>query len=43
MKEFVRAALELACGQMKVAYVPMNTKQPYDEALAGYLASRRGR
>ena len=36
-------AVESACGQMRVAYVPLNTKVPYDEALAGYLARRMGR
>jgi hypothetical protein len=39
---FIRA-VEKACGQMRVGYVPLNTKVPYHEALAGYLARRAGR
>ena len=33
--------IELACGQMEMDYVPMNTKVPFDLALSGFLASRR--
>jgi uncharacterized protein (DUF58 family) len=33
--------METACGQMRIDYVPMNTKIAYSEALAGYLAHRR--
>lgn len=36
-------AVQAACGHMRVAYVPMNTKIPYSEALATYLARRAGR
>ena len=39
---FIRA-VEKACGQMRVGYVPLNTKIPYCEALAEYLARRAGR
>ena len=35
--------LEKGCGQMAVDYVPMSTATPFDEALANYLAARRGR
>ena len=34
--------IETACGQMRVAHVPMNTKIPYCDALAECLARRRG-
>lgn len=33
--------IESACGRMKIDYVRMNTRVPYDEALAEYLAKRR--
>ena len=33
--------IESGCGQMKADYVPMSTKEPFDLALADYLA--RGR
>ncbi len=33
--------IESGCGQMKVDYVPMNTRIPFDRALADYLAQRR--
>lgn len=33
--------IEMACGQMKLDYVPMNTRVPFDVALSGYLATRR--
>lgn len=32
--------IEAACGRMKIDYVRMNTRVPYDEALASYLAVR---
>ena len=34
--------LEMGCGQMGVDYVPTVTNQPFDVALAQYLANRRG-
>lgn len=42
VREFVQA-VEGACGQLKADYVPMNTRQPYHEALADYLTLRRAR
>jgi uncharacterized protein (DUF58 family) len=39
--EFLHA-MEVSCGQMRIDYVPMNTKTSYSEALAQYLAHRRG-
>jgi len=33
--------IESACGRMKIDYVRMNTRVPYDEALAAYLMKRR--
>ena len=36
-------ALEQGCGQMAIDYVPMSTATGFDEALANYLAVRRGR
>jgi uncharacterized protein (DUF58 family) len=33
--------IEAACGRLKIDYVRMNTRVPYDEALAGYLMKRR--
>ena len=38
--QFVRG-LDLECGRMQIDYVPMNTKIPYDVALANYLVNRR--
>lgn len=35
--------VERACGQMRIAYVPLNTQIPYADALADYLARRLGR
>jgi uncharacterized protein (DUF58 family) len=35
--------LEQGCGQMKVDYVPMSTKQSFDVALAHYLANRKNK
>lgn len=35
--------LQAGCGQMHVDYVPMTTAQPFDVALAHYLASRGGK
>ncbi len=34
--------IETACGQLEMDYVPMNTRVPFDTALAGFLASRNG-
>jgi len=39
---FIRG-LETGCGQMNIDYVQMSTAQPFDVALAQYLAARRGR
>ena len=33
--------IEAACGRMKIDYVRMNTRVPYDEALSEYLMKRR--
>ncbi|MDG2467655.1 MAG: DUF58 domain-containing protein [Pirellulaceae bacterium] len=33
--------IEVACGQMEIDYVPMNTRVPFEVALSGFLASRR--
>ncbi len=33
--------IESACGRLKIDYVRMNTRVPYDEALAAYLMKRR--
>jgi len=33
--------IESACGRMKIDYVRMNTREPYDEALSAYLMKRR--
>jgi len=44
--ERVRAhlkAIELACGQLKADYVPVNTKTPVTEALFAYFSQRRGK
>ena len=35
------AEIESACGRMKIDYVRMNTRVPYDEALSAYLMKRR--
>lgn len=37
---FVRTLI-LECARMRIDYVPMNTKTPYDVALANYLVNRR--
>ncbi|MGI6496026.1 MAG: DUF58 domain-containing protein [Kiritimatiellia bacterium] len=34
--------IEIGCGQIRAEYVPLNTRIPYDRALADYLARRRG-
>ncbi len=39
MRAFL-AEIEAACGRLKIDYVRMNTKVPYDEALSAYLAKR---
>lgn len=33
--------LQAGCGQMEIDYVPLNTKEPFDRALAEYLSRRR--
>jgi len=33
--------VEAGCGQMQIDYVPLNTKTPFDRALAEYLSRRR--
>ena len=33
--------LERACGQLRMDYVPVTTKVPYEKALASYLGQRR--
>jgi len=40
MSDFL-AEIESACGRMKIDYVRMNTRVPYDEALSAYLMKRR--
>ena len=35
------ADIEAACGRLKIDYVRMNTRVPYDEALSSYLTTRR--
>jgi len=40
--EFIRH-LDMACGQMKIDYVPMCTREPYEIALSRYLATRLSR
>ena len=35
------ADIESACGRLKIDYVRMNTRVPYDEALSSYLMKRR--
>ena len=42
VQEFINR-VESECGQMEVDYVPMNTKVPFDVALAGFLATRQQR
>jgi len=32
--------IEAACGRLKIDYVRMNTRVPYDQALAEYLSLR---
>jgi uncharacterized protein (DUF58 family) len=39
VRQFIHA-METSCGQMRIDYIPMNTKIAYDEALADYLARR---
>ena len=34
--------VEIGCGEMEVDYVPMNTRVPFEIALSGFLATRRG-
>lgn len=40
MRSFL-SDIESACGRMKIDYVRMNTRVPYDEALSAYLMKRR--
>ena len=40
--EFIRR-LDMACGRMKIDYVPMCTREPYEVALSRYLATRLSR
>ena len=42
VQEFINR-IESECGQMEVDYVPMNTRVPFDVALAGFLATRQQR
>ncbi len=41
VRSFLKS-LELSCGQMRITYVPMNTKVPYTDALAEFLSRRQG-
>jgi len=41
VRSFLKS-LELSCGQMRITYVPMNTKVPYTDALAEALSRRQG-
>jgi len=40
MRRFL-SDIETACGRLKIDYVRLNTRVPYDEALAGYLMKRK--
>ncbi len=40
VREFLHI-LSTECGRLSIDYVPMNTKRPYEHALAEYLRSRR--
>jgi uncharacterized protein (DUF58 family) len=42
IRAFLRE-LETGCGRMAVDYAPMNTRTPFDRALSGFMARRRGR
>ncbi|MFP6574368.1 MAG: DUF58 domain-containing protein, partial [Pirellulaceae bacterium] len=42
VQEFINR-IESECGQLEVDYVPMNTRVPFDVALAGFLATRQQR
>jgi len=42
VNRFIRR-VEMGCGQMNIDYVQMSTAQPFDVALAQYLAARRSR
>lgn len=42
IRRFLKA-IETGCGQMSIDYVPMSTRQPFDTALARYLAHRQNR
>lgn len=41
VREFIKT-LERGCGQMRADYVPMNTNEPFERALASYMTHRRG-
>jgi uncharacterized protein (DUF58 family) len=34
--------VEMGCGELEIDYVPMNTKIPFEIAISGFLAARRG-
>ncbi len=40
VREFIRI-VSTECGRLSIDYVPVNTKRPYEEALAEYLRNRR--
>ena len=40
VREFIRI-ISTECGRLSIDYVPVNTKRPYEEALAEYLRNRR--
>jgi len=40
VRAFLRE-IEKGCGRMKIDYVPVSTKRPFDDALVSYLAHRR--
>lgn len=42
IRRFLKA-IETGCGQMSIDYVPISTRQPFDTALARYLAHRQNR
>ncbi len=42
VQEFVRR-IDAGCGQMRIDYVPMCTREPFEVALSSYLAARQSR
>jgi uncharacterized protein (DUF58 family) len=42
VNEFI-SRIDMGCGQMKIDYVPMCTRERFDVALSNYLADRRSR